>query len=480
MRMLHPDPGFDLTYDDVFMVPSLSGVPSRLDVDLTTTDGIGTSVPVVVANMTAVAGRRMAETVARRGGLTVLPQDIPLDVVAGVVDYVKSRHPVYETAVTLSPHHTIGDALALIHKRAHGAVVVVDESGAPLGVFTERDATGYDRFTQLHAVVSRQLDAVVDGTDAVTAFELLTEQRRNLAPVTDDEGRLVGVITRMGALRSTIYRPAVDATGRLMVAVAVGINGGAELKAKALGEMGVDVLVVDTAHGHQERTLRTVQTVRHAAPGTPIVAGNVVTAAGTRQLIEAGADVVKVGVGPGAMCTTRVMTGVGRPQFSAVVECAAEASSLGAHVWADGGVRYPRDIALALAAGASNVMFGSLLAGTYESAADIQRDADGRLYKESFGMASHRAVKNRNRDEDPLELARKELFEEGISTARMYLDPRRPGVEDILDQVVAGVRSACTYAGAASLAEFAERAVVGVQSTSGYREGLPSGSWGDR
>jgi IMP dehydrogenase len=180
------------------------------------------------------------------------------------------------------------------------------------------------------------------------------------------------------------------------------------------------------------------------------------------------------------MCTTRVMTGVGRPQFSAVLECAAEARARGAHVWADGGIRHPRDIALALAAGAANVMFGSWLAGTYESAADIQRDADGRLYKESFGMASHRAVKNRNRDDDPIELARKELFEEGISTARMYLDAERPGVEDILDQIVAGVRSACTYAGASTLAEFAERAVVGVQSLAGYREGLPQSAWGDR
>jgi IMP dehydrogenase len=485
MRMLHPDPGIDLTYDDVFMVPNLSAVGSRLDVDLTTTDGIGTSLPVVVANMTAVAGRRMAETVARRGGLTVLPQDIPLDVVASVVDYVKSRHNVYETPITLSPHHTVGDALALIHKRAHGAVVVVDTSGVPVGVFSERDAAGFDRFTQLHAVVSRELVTIPDGTDAVTAFDLLTTQRRTFAPVVDDEGGVVGVITRKGALRSTIYRPAVDADGRLMLAVAVGINGsspgeGVDVKAKALRGMGVDVLVVDTAHGHQERTLRVIEAVRAAAPDAPIVAGNVVTAAGTRQLIEAGANIVKVGVGPGAMCTTRMMTGVGRPQFSAVVECAEEAKALGGRVWADGGVRYPRDIALALAAGAANVMFGSWLAGTFESAADIQRDADGRLYKESYGMASHRAVRNRYRGDSPFELARKELFDEGISTARMYLDQERPGVEDILDQIVAGVRSACTYAGAATLAELAERAVVGVQSLAGYSEGTAHGtSWGD-
>jgi len=183
-------------------------------------------------------------------------------------------------------------------------------------------------------------------------------------------------------------------------------------------------------------------------------------------------------VGPGAMCTTRMMTGVGRPQFSAVAECAAEAGRLDRHVWADGGVRFPRDVALALAAGAANVMFGSWLAGTYESAADTLRDPDGRLYKESFGMASNRAVKNRTRDDHGFERARKELFEEGISTSRMYLDPDRPSVEDIIDQIVAGLRSACTYAGADTISNFQERAVVGVQSTAGYDEGRPLGvSW---
>ena len=178
------------------------------------------------------------------------------------------------------------------------------------------------------------------------------------------------------------------------------------------------------------------------------------------------------------MCTTRMMTGVGRPQFSAVVECAAEARRVGRHIWADGGVRWPRDVALALAGGAASVMFGSWLAGTYESAADTMRDPDGRLYKESFGMASNRAVKHRTKDEGVVERALKELFEEGISTSRMYLDPERPGVEDIIDQIVAGLRSACTYAGAADLVQFHERAVVGVQSTAGYQEGLPQGtSW---
>jgi IMP dehydrogenase len=293
-----------------------------------------------------------------------------------------------------------------------------------------------------------------------------------------DDGRLLGVITREGALRSTIYRPAVDAEGRLMVGVAVGINGDPAARAKELVGHGVDVLVIDTAHGHQTRTLHAIESVRAALPDAKIVAGNVVTAEGTRQLIEAGADVVKVGVGPGAMCTTRMMTGVGRPQFSAVVECAGEARRLDRHIWADGGVRFPRDVALALAGGAASVMFGSWLAGTYESAADTLRDPEGRLYKESFGMASNRAVKHRTKGDHGFERARKELFEEGISTSRMYLDPERPSVEDIIDQIVAGLRSACTYAGADSIPTFQDRAVVGVQSTAGYDEGRPLGvSW---
>ncbi|MCW2582339.1 MAG: dehydrogenase family protein, partial [Klenkia sp.] len=179
------------------------------------------------------------------------------------------------------------------------------------------------------------------------------------------------------------------------------------------------------------------------------------------------------GVGPGAMCTTRMMTGVGRPQFSAVEECAAAAREAGKHVWADGGVRHPRDIALALAAGAANVMVGSWFAGTYESAGDVHEDGTGRLYKESFGMASARAVKARTSTQSGFDRARAGLFEEGISSSRMYLDPARPGVEDLVDQIVAGVRSSCTYAGARTVDELHERAVLGVQSAAGYEEGRP-------
>ena len=189
------------------------------------------------------------------------------------------------------------------------------------------------------------------------------------------------------------------------------------------------------------------------------------------DLVEAGANILKVGVGPGAMCTTRMMTAVGRPQFSAVLETAEAARELGAHVWADGGVRYPRDVALALAAGAASVMIGSWFAGTIEAPGELETDEPAGLYKESWGMASTKAVHDRFGRLDPYELARKELFAEGISASKIYLDPLRPSLEDLLDMITSGVRSSFTYAGARNLAEFHERALVGIQSAAGYEEG---------
>ncbi len=280
MRFLNDDaPAYDLTYSDVFMVPSLSSVSSRQDVDLSTPDGLGTTIPLVVANMTAVAGRRMAETVARRGGLVVLPQDIPLDVIADNIGYVKSRHRIYETPIELGPSNTVADALSLIHKRSHGAVVVT-ENHRPVGIFTERDATGFDRFTQLQHVMTRELVTVVAGTPLEEIFERLSNERFSFAPVVDSEGSLVGCVTRRGALRSALYEPAVDVEGRLQVAVAVGINGSPATKAKELAGLGVDVLVIDTAHGHQAKMLDALAEVRRSVPDLPIVAGNVVTAVG--------------------------------------------------------------------------------------------------------------------------------------------------------------------------------------------------------
>ncbi|WP_092598054.1 GuaB1 family IMP dehydrogenase-related protein [Actinopolyspora xinjiangensis] len=478
MRFLNEQrPTTDLTYDDVFLAPVRSGVESRFDVDLSTSDGSGTTLPIVVANMTAVAGRRMAETVARRGGLVVLPQDVAPEAVAEIVSWVKSRHVVWDTPLVLHEGDAVADALNLLPKRAHGAVVIVDDRERPLGVVDERCCTGVDRFARLGEVADRDPVVLPLETKPREVFETLHQRGSDVALAVNGSGELSGIMTRRGALRSEIYTPAVDSSGRLRVAAAVGVSGDVAGKTSALLEAGVDMLVADTAHGHQEKMIAALRAIRSVSPEVPVVAGNVVTAEGVRDLVEAGADVVKVGVGPGAMCTTRMMTGVGRPQFSAVAECAEAAAELGKRIWADGGIRHPRDVALALAAGAASVMVGSWFAGTYESPGDLQRDEHGNAYKESFGMASKRAVTARTRSDSGFDQARKALFEEGISSSRMRLDPNAPGVEDLLDEISSGLRSSCTYAGARTLSEFHDRAVVGIQSAAGFAEGrpLPSG-----
>jgi IMP dehydrogenase len=443
-----------------------------MDVDLSSKDGCGTTIPIVVANMTAISGRRMAETVARRGGIAVIPQDIPFEVVENVISWVKSRHTFFDTPVTMTADETVVNAFDLITKRAHGALIVV-EKNKPIGIVTEADCENVNRFSQLKQVMSKDLVTLPDSITPQEAFEVLTDKRRKLAPVINSEGELVGILTRTGALRATLYKPAVDKNGKLKIAAAVGINGDVSKKAQQLINANVDVLVVDTAHGHQKKMIEVLKTIKALNPSIPIVAGNVVTKDGVRDLINAGADIIKVGVGPGAMCTTRMQTGVGRPQFTAVLECAEEAKKLGKEIWADGGVRHPRDVALALAAGAAQVMIGSWFAGTYESPSDLRKDSDGRIYKESFGMASARAVAARTSNDDAFNRARKSIFEEGISTSRMYINPNRPGVEDLIDEIIAGVRSSFTYAGAKSINEFHQKAVIGIQSAAGYAEGRP-------
>jgi IMP dehydrogenase len=305
----------------------------------------------------------------------------------------------------------------------------------------------------------------------------MEEARVKAAPVLDAEGRLVGVLGRDDTVRVELLRPALDGEGRLMVAAAIGITGQSESLAARLVELGVSAIVVDTAHGHQRRMLETLKAVSGVVRGrVPLVAGNVCTAEGTRALLDAGADIVKVNVGPGAMCTTRMQTGAGRPTFTSVQVCAREARARGKHVWADGGVRHPRDVALYLAAGAARVMVGTALAGTYESPGDVKEDRDGLLYKENYGMASARAVSDRVAAEDPFERAKKGFFREGISTSRIYIREGAESVGSIVVDMITGVQSALTYAGARSVDEFHERAVIGVQSSAGYLEGTPHGA----
>jgi IMP dehydrogenase len=472
MRFYATKPRHDLTYSDVFLVPSHSDVGSRLNVSLAPNDGTGAQIPIVSANMNSVTGPRLAAALARRGGLGVLPQDMHLQDLDAAIRWVKDQPVAYDTPLTLRPDETVATALSRLPAVPGHGIVLHDERDAYIGcIEASRLGTALPdaRLGDLLHGPLTALDAD-DVTSGREAFRLMTDAGVDFAPVLH-HGQVIGTLSRKSALRSTLYAPAVDASGRLLVAAAVGINGDVASKAKALVSAGVDVLVLDTAHGYQRGMLDAIAAVKALDLSVPIVAGNVVTADAVKALVEAGADILKVGVGPGAMCTTRMMTAVGRPQFSAVLETAEAAREVGASVWADGGVRYPRDVALALAAGAASVMVGSWFAGTIEAPGVIVTDDDGRLYKESWGMASTKAVQERFGRLDPYELARRTLFAEGISSSRIYLDPQRPSIEDLLDMITSGVRSSFTYAGASTVSEFHERALVGIQSAAGYEEG---------
>jgi IMP dehydrogenase len=390
------------------------------------------------------------------------------------VRHIKGADPRHDTPLSVSPRATLRDVLGIIRKRSHDMVVVVDAEQRPLGIVTHADLRDRDQYSAVNTLMSQKMVTISQGTTNREAFLRMEEARVKAAPVLDRDGRLFGVLTRDDAVRLELLAPALDEQKRLMVAAAVGISQDAPTDAARLAEMGVCAIVIDTAHGHQARMLQAIKDVRKAiGHKVPIVAGNVCTAEGTRALIDAGADIVKVNVGPGAMCTTRMQTGAGRPTFSSVLACAREATKSGKHVWADGGIREPRDVALYLAAGASRVMVGTMLSGTYESPGDVKEDRDGLLYKENYGMASARAVVDRTADLDPFERAKRAFFREGISTSRIYLRPGRESVGGILVDIISGVRSALTYVGATNVAELSEKAVVGVQTHAGYHEGKP-------
>jgi IMP dehydrogenase len=478
MRFLHPerDEQLELALEDVFLTPGFYRGGSRLETDLRPADFPGGSHPIVSANMNAVTGKRMAETMARFGGLGVLPQDMDLDTAERIVRHIKQADPRYDTPLSVTRRATLRDVLGIIRKRSHDMVIVVDDEHRPVGIVTHADLRERDQYTPAQALMSSRMVTLPVGTTNRDAFLSMEDARVKAVPVLDDAGRLHGVITRDDAVRLEVLESTLDTRGELMVAAAVGISAQAAAAATRLVEMGVSAIVLDTAHGYQRRMLEALGEVRRAI-GTkvPLVAGNVCTAEGTRALIEAGADVVKVNVGPGAMCTTRMQTGAGRPTFTSVLVCAREARRLGKHVWADGGVRHPRDVALYLAAGAARVMVGTGLAGTYESPGDVKEDRDGLAYKENYGMASARAVADRTADLDAFERARKAFFREGISTSRIYIREGRESVGAILIDMITGVQSAMTYAGATTLEELHDRAVIGVQSPAGYWEGTPHG-----
>jgi IMP dehydrogenase len=474
-HFLHPeDAGRELALEDVFLVPGYWDGDSRRDVSLVPPDFAGGSHGIVSANMNAGTGKRVAEVLARFGGIGVLPQDMADGTLQRVIGYIKRAHARFDTAITVGPDDDVRTILTIINKRAARRAIVV-EGGKPIGIVAPSDMVDVDPFVKANRLMKDPV-TMSHSLDTVDMFTVLHTQRVDSAPVINSDGLLVGIISQHDLAMRAVVSPSLDKSGCLMVAATVGINGDPAKRALEAIGYGADVIVIDTAHGDQRKMIQAIRAVRAAIPSTiPIVAGNVCTAEATERLIDAGADIIKVNVGPGAMCTTRMQTGVGRPTFTAVQVCAEAARQFGKHVWADGGIKNPRDMALYHAAGASRVMIGTAFAGTVEAPGEIKYDGD-RAFKVNWGMASRRAVADRNAGVTPLEAAVRGLFEEGISRSKIYLKPGRDTVGLLVAEFVAGVMSSMTYTGAKTLAEFAENAVVGVQTQSGYQEGTPHGA----
>ena len=452
-----------LTFDDVLLVPKHSSVSSRSAVDTTTylVPGIKMAIPIISSNMDTVTEASMAIAMAHEGGIGIVHRFLPIEKQAACVRKVK-RHEsfIVENPVCVAPSITLEEAHQEMEEIGIGGLMVVDEEGHLLGVVTTRDVLlAPDRSIAVEHVMTPQEKLVVASVDEPyeEARLKLHLHRIEKLPVVDGENRVVGLITAQDVIKFHKHPQATtDEKGRLRVGVAIGVRSEDMDRAAACIEEGADVLVVDVAHGHADHTLAMVKKLKDAFPQVPVIAGNVATPEGVRDLAEAGADAVKVGVGAGSICITRVVTGFGVPQLTAIAECSDAGRSLGVPIIADGGIRTSGDITKALAAGASSVMLGSLLAGTEESpgAAVIR---GGKRYKIVRGMASLTANVDRKAIDQQGELDSEEWGEivpEGVEAVVPY----RGEVADILHQLLGGLRSGMSYAGANTIEELWENA----------------------
>ncbi|HET9334576.1 MAG TPA: IMP dehydrogenase [Gemmatimonadota bacterium] len=442
-----------LTFDDVLLAPRYSAVHPR-DTDIRTrfARGVELNIPFVSAAMDTVTGARMAIAMAREGGLGVLHKNLSIEQQAAKVDRVKrSESGMIQKPYTLGPDHPIRDARRLMENRGVSGVPIVEENGRILGIITNRDLLfESDGSRPIREVMtSERLVTAPAGTTLDAAEAIMGRHKIEKLPIVDAEGRLEGLVTVKDILKRRRFpRASKDDRGRLVAAAAVGTAEETMDRARALADAGVDVLVVDTAHGHSEGVLRTVERIRAAFPDTRVVAGNVATAEGAKALVERGVDAVKVGIGPGSICTTRVIAGIGVPQLTAIMDCAGICRDAGVPLIADGGIRYTGDVVKAIAAGADSVMMGSLFAGTEESPGDTTL-LEGRTFKVYRGMGSVDAMAEGSGDryfqEEPVE--GRKFVPEGIEGRVPYRGP----VGDTIFQMVGGLRQGMGYCGVGDL-----------------------------
>jgi IMP dehydrogenase len=461
-----------LTFDDLLLIPSESEVlPNQVDVTSYLTNNIKLNIPIVSAGMDTVTEARLAIAIAREGGIGVIHKNMSIKEQAEEVDKVKrSEHGVITDPVYLHPEDKIYDALAIMEKYHISGVPITDHNGTLVGIMTNRDLRFEDNFNQpIENVMTKEnLITAPVGTSLEKAQSLLKKYKIEKLPLVDKDLKLKGLITIKDIEKMKKYpNSAKDERGRLRVAAAVGVSKDTKDRAKALYEAGVDAIVIDTAHGHSKGVLDSVAELRKMFPKLDLIAGNIATAAATRALIEAGADAVKVGVGPGSICTTRVIAGIGVPQITAIYDCAKEAQKYNIPVIADGGIKYSGDIPKAIAAGASTVMIGSLLAGTEESPGEIEI-YQGRSYKVYRGMGSLGAMKEGSKDRYFQE-DNKKLVPEGIEGRVPY----KGSLSETIYQLIGGLRAGMGYCGTRTIEELQKNGKFVRITAAGFKESHP-------
>ena len=468
-------PDTALTYDDVLLVPQYSIVDSRrmLSTQTKLTKKISLQIPIVSANMDVVTESEMAIAMAREGGIGIIHRFLSIDEQARQIQRVKKAESfIVESPIKMTTAHTVGDIKKLVDETGSGGILIVDADGKLVGIVTTRDLLfENDENKPVSELMQKN---VITGSPEISlkdAEKLLHDHRIEKLPLVDKDGHVTGLVTLKDIMKLTQYPKATkDSRGRLIVGAAVGVRDKEMRRVEAALAAGADCIVVDIAHGDSNLEIDMIKNIRKHFPDAQIIGGNVATADGTKSLIDAGADCVKVGVGPGSICITRVVAGSGVPQLTAVIECAKAAESAGIPIIADGGIRQPGDVAKAIAAGAQSVMIGSMLAGTDESPGMIMTRR-GHRYKASRGMASREATIDRNRKEGN-DLTQEEIEEyvaEGVEAAVPY----RGKVREVLTQLIGGLQSGMSYSGAHNLEEFTQKAIFVRMTGAGLRESGP-------
>ena len=459
------------TFDDVLLVPNKSEVlPKEVTLGTNLTKKIKLNIPIMSAGMDTVTESKMAIAIAREGGIGIIHKNMSIEAQALEVDRVKRQeNGVITNPFSLSKEHKIQDALDLMSKyRISG--VPVTEDGKLIGILTNRDILFEEDYNVAigDVMTKSELITAPEGTTVEEAKEILKKHKIEKLPLVDENNNLKGLITIKDIEKVKTYpNAAKDEKGRLLCGAAVGVTGDMMERVKALYEVEVDVITVDTAHGHSAGVLEAVRKIKEVYPDMQVIAGNVATAAATKDLIEAGADCVKVGIGPGSICTTRVVAGVGVPQLTAVMDCVEVANEYGIPVIADGGIKYSGDMVKALAAGAKVCMMGSMFAGCEEAPGEVEI-YQGRSYKVYRGMGSLAAMNKGSKDRYFQE-GNKKLVPEGVE-GRV---PFKGALCDTIYQIIGGIRSGMGYLGARTLVDLYENATMVVQSAAGLRESHP-------